>query len=81
MASHRGITSFEAENLKIPVYSFIQEALGNILFAGVATQIVLTVVDNWTGVHRPRSLALHDERCVIPVYRTKENTMECRKKK
>ena len=56
MVFHRGITSFEAEKLKIPVRSFIQEALGNILFAGgVATQIVLIVVDNWTGVHRPRS--------------------------
>ena len=53
MVFHQGITSFEAEKLKFPVYSFIQEALGYILFAGVATQIVLIVVDNWTGVHRP----------------------------
>lgn len=55
MVFHQGITSFEAEKLKFPVYSFIQEALGNILIARVAPQIVLIVVDNWTGVHRPRS--------------------------
>ena len=81
MVFHQGITQFGIENLKIPVFSFIQEALGNNFFGGGATQVVLLLLIIVQEFIDPGLLALHDERCVIPVYRTTENTMECGHKK